>query len=112
MDISSTGVLFIWIVFLWPLIVAGVYLLWQRRYIQHKKTFFFASTVIGYLAMILINFISFYFVKTFLNVEDIKNGNLNAETYVFWLSIVGVVILLMSSVFPTHLLLKKFRKYA
>jgi hypothetical protein len=108
MDISWEGVLFLWVLFLWPVLLAGFYLVWKKGVIRSKGKFFLASVAVGYAALVAANFLAASFLMAFLGTNGISGKGANAETAVDALAVVAAVILFLLPVFSTHYMAKRF----
>ena len=70
--------LFIWVTVLWPLLLAGFYLVWKKSIIKSKRKFFNASAVVGYVALFGGLFLGELFLAL-LALIKIPNENVNAD---------------------------------
>jgi hypothetical protein len=108
MDISWEGVLFLWVLFLWPVLLAGFYLAWKEGVIISKGKFFLASVIVGYAVLVATNFLAASFLMAFLGTNGISSKGANAETAVDALAVVAAAILFLLPVFSTHCMSKRF----
>jgi len=108
MDITWEGVVFIWVVFLWPVLLSGFYLAWKKSLIKSKGKFFLASTAVGYVLLILGNILGTALILGFVKASGTYVETPNTETFVTIITAVIMAILLLLPVVSTHLLAKRF----
>mgnify|MGYP000495225789 CR=1 FL=1 len=108
MDITWEGVVFIWVVFLWPVLLGGFYLAWKKNLIKSKGKFFVSSIAVGYAVLILGNFLGTALTFGFLKAAGISVESPNAETVVNILTAAIMAILLLLPVVSTHFIARRF----
>ena len=94
-----TCVLYIWSVFLLPIILSLTFLFIKKNKLKSKGKFFLLNTSIGYILLIGINFLSGFVLKNFI---DSSNINMNV------LSIITIILLYIPPIIPSYFLAKKF----
>ncbi len=96
---GASCVLFIWTLFLLPIIMSLIFLLIKKNKLKSKGRYFLVNTVIGYASIIGFNFLISFIVKNFIDSSTI---NMNI------LSIVSTILLFVPPIIFSYLLAKKF----
>lgn len=107
-NIGWQGMVFIWIAFLWPLMLGGSYLVWKRGFIRRKGKFFLTSVAVGYLALIVGNFVGAVILLGFVKIAGISGESPNHEIMVNALTAVIMVTLFSLPILSTHYLAKRY----
>ena len=92
-------VLFIWSVFLLPIIVSLTFLFIKKNKLKSKSKFFLLSTAIGYALLIGFNFLIGFVLRNFI---DSSNVNMNT------LSMITTILLFIPPIISSYFLAKKF----
>jgi hypothetical protein len=109
MGLSWEGVLFIWVLLLWPMLLASFYLSWKKGVIKSKGKFFLASVAVGYAVVVATSFpVSSFIIYFFLDTNGISSKVAHAETTVDTLAVVAVATHFILPVFFTHYMSKRF----
>ena len=108
MDIGWEGVVFLWVMFLWPVLLGGIYLVWKKGALKSKGKFFLASVAVGYLALLVGNFLGAALLLGFVKVAGISGESANTETVVNSLTAVTAAILFLLPALTTHYMAKRF----
>ena len=108
MDVTWEGVVFIWALLLWPILVGGFYLAWKKGTITRKGKFFFVSVAVGYVVLLLGNLLGPVFLFGVLKATGNTVISPEAEPLVNTLTAIIMAILFLFPVFSTHYLSKRF----
>lgn len=108
MDITWEGVIFIWVVFLWPVLLASLYLVWKKSVISRKGKFFFVSVAAGYVLLLIGNFLGPAILFGALKVTGTASIPPEAEPMINVLSVLIMGVLLVLPVVSTHYIAKRF----
>ena len=108
MDISWEGVLFLWVLFLWPVLLGGFYLVWKKGVIKSKGKFFLASVAVGYTVLLIGNFLGPAILFGVLKASEQTTVRPDAEPMVNMITTVIMAILFVLPVFSTHYISKRF----
>lgn len=108
MNITWEGVVVIWVIFLWPVLLAGSYLVWKKGIISRKAKFFFVSVVVGYVLLLVGNFLGPAILFGALKVTGTTSIPPEAEPMINVFSILIMGILLVLPIVSTHYIAKRF----
>ena len=92
-------ILFIWIVFLWPILVSSFYLIINRQKIRAKVRYFLLSTIGGYILLVSLNWLIGFLARNFLEINSHEGMNI--------LALSTTVILFIPPVIFSHVLFKR-----
>lgn len=108
MDISWEGVLFLWVLFLWPVLLGGFYLVWKKGVITNKGRFFLVSVAAGYAVLVIGNFLGPALLFGVLKATGTTVVSPDAEPIVNMLTAVITATLFLLPVGCTHYIAKRF----
>ena len=104
-------VLFIWIIFLWPIIVSILFILIKK--INNKGKYFLISVSVGYIILIFCNILIIFLSRKFLNIDElvklVKNGT-DLELLNNILGWTTSIILFLPPILFSYYLSKKYQK--
>ena len=96
---GAVCVLFIWSIFLLPIIISSSYLFIKKNQIKSKAKYLIISTIIGYMLIIGFNFLIGFVLRNFID-----SSNINMNT----LSLITTLLLYIPPILASHLLAKNF----
>lgn len=99
--------------FFWPMLVSCLYLVFRWRAISGKASFWFVSSLVGYVLFIGVPFLLRVFVVSYFGSEkavlqELKNPDYRWFVDYYW-SIIAIVMLTIAllPIFSTHYIYKK-----
>lgn len=110
MKVAETIMLFSLLLYIWPLVVPSICLLWKRKLINRKIYFLFCSVVLGYMLMFGVPLFLLYTLANSFVYEKFLKAVESFATY-YWLGLgLFAIMFFISPVISTYFLYKKFKK--
>jgi len=111
MNIGWAGVVFLWVILLWPIILALSYIVWKKDALQKKLWFFLISVPVGYLALFAGNVMSGALLSQFPEATGAPGTSNNPEL-LSTLALVAMAILFVLPALTTYFIARRFTRIA
>jgi len=107
MNIGWAGVVFLWVILLWPIILARAYIVWKKYELQRKLRFVLISVPVGYLALFVGNILSGAMLSQFPEATG-GPGTGNNPELLSTLALVAMAILFVLPALTTFFIARRF----
>jgi hypothetical protein len=109
MNIGWAGVVFLWVILLWPIILALAYIVWKKEALPNKLRFLLISVPVGYLALFAGNILSGMLLSQFPEATGVPGTGNNPEL-LSTLALVAMAILFVLPALTTFVIARRFTR--
>lgn len=109
MNIGWAGVVFLWVLLLWPVILAFSYIVWKKEALRSKPKFVLISVAVGYVALFVGNILSGALLSRFPEATGGPGTSSNPEL-LSTLALIAMAILFILPALTTFFIARRFTK--
>jgi len=109
MNIGWAGAVFLWVILLWPVILAGAYLVWKKDVLTRKGRFFAVSVAVGYVALFGANLLSGAMLSQFPEITGGPGTSRNPELLNI-MALIAMAVLFVLPALSTFYIAKRFSR--